>query len=80
MPRLEPIEKDEATAAAREYYERDEERYGTVLNNTKLYAYNLAVLRAVKGFVAAFNEAQTVPLDQKALLRVRVATINGCPF
>jgi hypothetical protein len=80
MPRLEPIEKDQATADALEYYERDEERYGAVLNNTKLYAYNVPVLRAVKGFVAAFNEAQVIPIDQKAMLRVRIASINGCPF
>ena len=62
------------------FYDKDEERYGAVLNNTKLYAYNLEVLRAIKGFVAAFAETKAIPLDQKALIRVRVATLKGCPF
>ena len=80
MPRLEPIEKADAPEGAIEYYDRDEERYGTVLNNTKLYAHNVAVLRAMKGLVAAFGEMTSLPLAQKALLRVRVAGLNGCPF
>jgi len=80
VTRLKPIEKDEAPAEAREFYERDEERYGAVLNNTKIYVHNVRVLRAIKNFVALFNEASAIPLAQKALIRVRVATINGCPF
>jgi hypothetical protein len=80
MPRLEPIEKSKAPEGAIEYYDRDEERYGTVLNNTKVYAHNLAVLRAMKGLVAAFGEMSSLPLAQKALIRVRVAGLNGCPF
>jgi hypothetical protein len=38
------------------------------------------VLKAVKLFVGAFAETKALPLDQKALLRVRVAVLNGCPF
>ena len=80
MPRLTPIEKHEAPEGAIEYYDRDEERYGTVLNNTKLYAHNAAVLRAMKGLAAAYGEVGSLPLGQKALLRARVAGLNGCPF
>jgi alkylhydroperoxidase family enzyme len=80
MPRLEPIEKHEAPEGAIEYYNRDEERYGAVLNNTKLYAHNVAVLRAMKGLVAAYGEMTSLPPAQKALVRVRVAGLNGCPF
>ncbi len=80
MPRLDPIDKNEASPDALPFYELDEQRFGAVLNNTKLYAHNIAVLRAVKGFVGAFAEANTIPLGLKALIRVRVATINLCPF
>jgi hypothetical protein len=80
MPRLQPIEPSDASEEARPFYDKDVERYGTVLNNTKLYAHNLDVLKAIKGFVVAFAEAKTIPLVQKALIRVRVATLNGCPF
>jgi len=80
MPRLTPIEQADAPEAAQPFYSRDVDHYGVVLNNTKLYAHNVPVLRAVKEFVARFSEATTVPIDLKALLRVRVALLNGCPF
>jgi len=80
MPRLTELEREDASEAAREFYDRDVERYGAVLNNTKLYAHNLPVLRAIKEFSAAFAAAEALPLGLKALLRVRVATLNGCPF
>jgi hypothetical protein len=80
VPRLEPVEPDRASPEALEFYERDEQRYGFVLNNTKRYAHNLAILRAIKTFAALFEEADSLPLDLKALVRVRVATLNGCPF
>ena len=50
------------------------------LLNTKLYAHSPAVLAAVKAFVAGFAEATAIPLALKALIRVRVATLNLCPF
>lgn len=80
MPRLTPIEKTDAPADALVYYEADIERYGEVLNNTKVYAYNVPILRAVKEFSARFSDATTIPMDLKAILRVRVALLNGCPF
>ena len=80
MPRLDPVEQADAPPEAQEYYETDIERYGEVLNNTKLYAHSLPVLKAVKGFVGGFAAATAIPLDQKALIRVRVALLNGCPF
>jgi hypothetical protein len=63
-----------------EFYERDERRYGLVLNNTKQYAHNVPILRAIKTLSAQFEEADSLPLALKALVRVRVATLNGCPF
>jgi alkylhydroperoxidase family enzyme len=80
MPRLKPLEQHEAPPEARPFYDGDVERYGVVLNNTKLYAHNVEVLKAIKGFAALFAETRAIPLGQKALIRVRVATLNGCPF
>jgi hypothetical protein len=80
MARLDPIEPGSAAVDILEFYRRDEEKYGVVLNNTKLYAHNLAILRAIKAFAAAFEEANLLPLALKALIRVRVASLNGCPF
>jgi alkylhydroperoxidase family enzyme len=80
MPRLQPIERNEAPEDALEYYDRDEARYGAVLNNTKLYAHNVIVLRAMKELGVAFADMRSLPLWQKALIRARVAGLNGCPF
>jgi hypothetical protein len=80
MARLHSIEERDASPELLQFYEKDVERYGAVLNNTKIYAHSPAVMRAVKGFVGAFAEAEAIPLWQKALIRVRVATLNGCPF
>jgi hypothetical protein len=80
MTRLQPLEIEEAPAEAREYYERDVATWGTVLNNTKLYAHNVSVLKALKTFVGAFAQASSVPLGVKSLVRARIAILNGCPF
>jgi hypothetical protein len=80
VPRLDPIEQDDAPPGAARFYAADVERYGEVLNNTKLYAHNVPILRAVKEFAAAFGLATAIPMDLKAMLRVRVAILNGCPF
>ena len=80
MPRLTPIEKEQARPEALPFFELDEERYGLVLNSTKIYAHHLPVLRAVKGLAAGYNEVTELPIALKALVRLRVATLNGCPF
>lgn len=80
MPRLEPIEKSDAPPGALPYYELDEERYGKVLNNTKLYAYNLPVLETMKAVVAGYAKTSELPLSLKSLVRVRIALLNDCPF
>lgn len=80
MSRLQPIEIEDAPAEARQYYETDEQRYGQVLNNTKLYAYNLPVLEAMKAVAAGYSKTSELPLPLKSLVRVRIAVLNGCPF
>lgn len=80
MPRLQPLELEDAPAEAREFYALDEERYGYVLNNTKLYAYNVPVLRAMKAVVAGYAATSALPLSLKSLVRVRIALVNDCPF
>jgi AhpD family alkylhydroperoxidase len=80
MPRLKPIEKEEASAEARPFFETDEERYGQVLNNTKLYAYNQPVLETMKAVAAGYSKTKELPLALKSLVRVRIAVLNGCPF
>ena len=80
MPRLKPVESEEASAEALAYYQVDEQRYGQVLNNTKLYAYNLPVLETMKAVAAGYAKTSELPLPLKSLVRVRIAVVNGCPF
>jgi alkylhydroperoxidase family enzyme len=80
MPRLDPIEEHDGPAEARPYYEADVSRYGVVLNNTKMYAHNVAILKAIKEFALAFGRANTLPTGLKSMIRVRVAALNQCPF
>lgn len=80
MPRLTPLELEDAPEDAREFYALDEERYGYVLNNTKLYAYNVPVLRTMKAVVGGYAATSALPLWLKSLVRVRIATVNDCPF
>lgn len=80
MPRFRLLEREDAPVDARPFYDADIERYGTVLNNTKLYSYNVGVLKAVKLFAGVFAETKAIAADQKSLIRVRVASLNGCPF
>ncbi len=80
MPRLQPIEKEHAPADAREFFELDEERYGRVLNNTKIYAYNTPVLEAMKAVVSGYTKTNALPLALKSLVRVHIALVDGCPF
>ena len=80
MPRLKSIEKSAAPDDAVAYYELDEKRYGYVLNNTKLYAYNVPVLKTMKAVAAGYGETIALPLALKSLIRIRIALLNDCPF
>jgi AhpD family alkylhydroperoxidase len=80
VPRLRPLERTQAPAEALSYYELDQDRYGHVLNNTKLYAYNVPVLKTMKAVATGYTETRALPLSLKSLVRVRVALINDCPF
>jgi hypothetical protein len=51
-----------------------------VLGNTKLYAHNVPVLRAMKTLMAGYAETSALPVATKSLVRTRVAVLNGCPF
>ena len=80
MARLTALHKTEAPSERHPFYELDDERYGQVINNTKVYAHNPAVLRAIKTFVGTYNDLSELPTIRKALVRLRVATLNGYPF
>jgi alkylhydroperoxidase family enzyme len=74
------LEKEELSPELQTAYATMEKTFGTVLNPTKLMARFPAFLKAVGGLTAALEEAQEIDAQLRSLVRVRVASINGCPF
>lgn len=80
MPRVKPVEHPDGNAILEEIYARDRETLGEVLNTTKVYAHCPPILRAAKLLGKALEESGLLDPQLRALINVRVAQINGCPF
>lgn len=80
MSRVTEIEGDGGDPILREVFTRDWELYGTLLNTTKIYAHCPPILKAVKDLGAAVGESGLLAPQLRAVVCLRVALINGCPF
>ncbi len=80
MPRVKPVEHPEGNPILEEIYARDRETLGDVLNTTKVYAHCPPILRAAKLLGKALEDSGLLEPQLRALVCVRVAQINGCPF
>ncbi len=65
---------------AREMFEKNVETYGFVLNTSKIYAHRPTIMRGLARLQEGVDESGLLGADLRALLNVRVASINGCPF
>ncbi len=80
MPRVKAIEQPDGDPILEEIYARDREALGAVLNTTKVYAHCPPILRAAKLLGKALEDSGRLDPQLRALICVRVAQINGCPF
>lgn len=80
MPRVAEIETDHGHPILEEIFARDREAFGTLLNTTKVYAHCPAILQAVKALGAAVEASGEIDPQLRALVCLRVALLNGCPF
>lgn len=80
MPRVREIESDSGDPILREIFTKDRELYGSLLNTTKIYAHCPPILAAVKQLGAAMERSGLLDPQLRALVCLRVALINGCPF
>lgn len=80
MPRVKEIQQPDGNPVLEELYAREREAMGTVLNTTKVYAHCPPILRAIKAMAMALEESDLLGPQLRALLCLRVAQINGCPF
>jgi alkylhydroperoxidase family enzyme len=80
MPRVSEIESDGGHPALSRVFAEDRERYGAPLNTTKVLAHRPEVLEAARGLSSALERSGLLPPALRALVNLRVALLNGCPF
>ena len=64
----------------KDVFSKETEAFGSVLNTTKIQAHTPAIMKAAKQLSAAVEGSGLLPAELLALLYLRVALINGCPF
>lgn len=80
MPRVRELTDDGGDPILAEEFAAERDMFGDILNPSRVLAHCPPILRAVKRFYGSFEESGLVPGSLLALLYVRVATLNGCPF
>jgi alkylhydroperoxidase family enzyme len=80
MPRVQEIEDAGGNPILADEFERERQRFGDLLNTTKVYAHCPPILKAAKALAAAIEESGQLPKALRPLVYLRVALINGCPF
>jgi alkylhydroperoxidase family enzyme len=80
MPRVREIEEPGDDPILKETWARERELFGAILNPTKIQAHTPGIMRAAKQLSAAVERSGLLPPQLLALVYLRVAVINGCPF
>jgi alkylhydroperoxidase family enzyme len=80
MPRICEIEEPGDDPTLKELFARELETFGFVLNTTRIQAHRPGILKAAKQLSAALEKSGLLPPELLALVYLRVALINGCPF
>jgi alkylhydroperoxidase family enzyme len=80
MPRVREVEEPGDDPILREAYAKERELFGFVLNTTKIQAHTPGIMKAAKQLSAAVDRSGLLPPELLALVYLRVALINGCPF
>jgi alkylhydroperoxidase family enzyme len=80
MPRVREIEEDGGDPTLAEVFKKERELFGGLLNPTKVLAHCPPILRAAKALGASIEQSGLLPKTLLALIYLRVASINGCPF
>jgi len=80
MPRVREIDEPGDDPILREVYAKEREAFGFVLNTTRVQAHTPGIMKAAKQLSAAIDRSGLLPPGLLALVYLRVALINGCPF
>jgi len=79
-PRVSEIDQPGDDPILKETFAREQELFGFVLNPTKVQAHTPGIMKAAKQLSLAVDRSGLLPKELLALVNVRVALINGCPF
>ena len=80
MPRVREIEDPGDDPILKDTFAKEAETFGFVLNTTKIQAHTPGIMKAAKQLSAAVERSGLLPAELLALIYLRVALINGCPF
>jgi alkylhydroperoxidase family enzyme len=80
MPRVREIEDDGGDPTLADAFKRERDIFGGLLNPTKVLAHCPPIMRAAKQLGAAIEQSGQLPKSLVALVSLRTASINGCPF
>lgn len=80
MPRVTEITEDGGNPILKEEFARERAMFGDVLYPSRVMAHCPPIMRAAKAFYASFEASGLLPAGLLAMVYVRVAALNGCPF
>jgi len=80
MPRVREIDEDGGDPDLAEVFQKQRQLFGDLLNPAKIMAHCPPILRAAQALGAAIDKSGQLPKELLALVYLRVATLNGCPF
>jgi alkylhydroperoxidase family enzyme len=80
MPRIREVEDPGDDPLLKEAFAKETEAFGFVLNTTKIQAHTPGIMKAAKQLSVAVERSRLLPAELLALVYLRVALINGCPF
>jgi alkylhydroperoxidase family enzyme len=80
MPRIHEIDDPGDDPILKDLWAKEQERFGFILNTTKIQAHTPGILKAAKQLSVAVDRSGLLPPQLLALVYLRVALINGCPF
>jgi len=80
MPRIPEAPLPPADPLARELFDKNVEQYGFVLNTSRIYGRRPTIMQGLAQLQAGVDASGLIEPALKALVNVRVAALNGCPF
>jgi len=80
VPRVSEVEDAGGDPTLAEAFKQERELFGDLLNPTKVMAHCPPILLAAKALGVALGQSGQLPKALVALVSLRTASINGCPF